>query len=202
MAIDVVSLFSGGGGLDLGFKSAGFNIIWAIDNNQNAGSTDRGGGTDLLYFETFETLANKYKSVPLDEGVRVAKSDDFELYKGTNKFINFNNLSNSLSISIINDFIPLQRKSGKQQRTVKSVAEWNKIFRTKGRAQFPENSVLVPTKIRKSGRIHLARIPLHVSSNFTVFSYENAETAEIIASYMTTVFYREYIERGYANKNI
>lgn len=159
-------------------------------SNKKCGSTDRGGGTDLLYFETFETLANKYKSVPLDEGVRVAKSDDFELYKGTNKFINFNNLSNSLSISIINDFIPLQRKSGKQQRTVKSVAEWNKIFRTKGRAQFPENSVLVPTKIRKSGRIHLARIPLHVSSNFTVFSYENAETAEIIASYMTTVFYQ------------
>ena len=159
-------------------------------SNKKCGSTDRGGGTDLLYFETFETLANKYKSVPLDEGVREAKSDDFELYKGTNKFINFNNLSNSLSISIINDFIPLQRKSGKQQRTVKSVAEWNKIFRTKGRAQFPENSVLVPTKIRKSGRIHLARIPLHVSSNFTVFSYENAETAEIIASYMTTVFYQ------------
>lgn len=39
MAIDVVSLFSGGGGLDLGFKSAGFNIIWAIDNNQNAVNT-------------------------------------------------------------------------------------------------------------------------------------------------------------------
>lgn len=31
---------------------------------------------------------------------------------------------------------------------------------------------------------------MHVSSNFTVFSYENAETAEIIASYMTTVFYQ------------
>lgn len=45
-------------------------------SNKKCGSTDRGGGTDLLYFETFETLANKYKSVPLDEGVRVAKSDD------------------------------------------------------------------------------------------------------------------------------
>lgn len=32
----VVSLFSGGGGLDLGFKAAGFDIIWAIDNNPNA----------------------------------------------------------------------------------------------------------------------------------------------------------------------
>ena len=37
--INVVSLFSGGGGLDLGFKSAGYQIIWAIDNNQNAVNT-------------------------------------------------------------------------------------------------------------------------------------------------------------------
>lgn len=39
MAISVVSLFSGGGGLDLGFKKAGFDIKWAIDNNKNAVST-------------------------------------------------------------------------------------------------------------------------------------------------------------------
>ena len=37
----VVSLFSGGGGLDLGFKNAGFEIIWAIDNNPNAVETYR-----------------------------------------------------------------------------------------------------------------------------------------------------------------
>lgn len=39
MALSVVSLFSGGGGLDLGFKSAGYKIIWAIDNNRNAVET-------------------------------------------------------------------------------------------------------------------------------------------------------------------
>ena len=39
MAISVVSLFSGGGGLDLGFKKAGFDIQWAIDNNKNSVST-------------------------------------------------------------------------------------------------------------------------------------------------------------------
>lgn len=39
MAISVASLFSGGGGLDLGFKKAGFDIQWAIDNNKNAVST-------------------------------------------------------------------------------------------------------------------------------------------------------------------
>ena len=39
MAIRVVSLFSGGGGLDLGFINAGYEVIWAIDNNQNAVNT-------------------------------------------------------------------------------------------------------------------------------------------------------------------
>ena len=37
----VVSLFSGGGGLDLGFISAGYRILWAIDNNENAVNTYR-----------------------------------------------------------------------------------------------------------------------------------------------------------------
>mgnify|MGYP001111524945 FL=1 len=32
----VVSLFSGGGGLDLGFKQAGYELLWAIDNNKDA----------------------------------------------------------------------------------------------------------------------------------------------------------------------
>lgn len=35
----VVSLFSGGGGLDLGFINAGYDVLWAIDNNQNAVNT-------------------------------------------------------------------------------------------------------------------------------------------------------------------
>jgi DNA (cytosine-5)-methyltransferase 1 len=39
--INVVSLFSGGGGLDLGFKQEGFNIVWAIDFNKDAANTYR-----------------------------------------------------------------------------------------------------------------------------------------------------------------
>jgi DNA (cytosine-5)-methyltransferase 1 len=37
--VKVISLFSGCGGLDLGFKQAGFNIIWANDFNETAVST-------------------------------------------------------------------------------------------------------------------------------------------------------------------
>lgn len=39
MSIKVVSLFSGGGGLDLGFISEGYDILWAIDNTPNAVQT-------------------------------------------------------------------------------------------------------------------------------------------------------------------
>ncbi|MCE2070457.1 DNA cytosine methyltransferase [Streptococcus thermophilus] len=36
MKIDTISLFSGGGGLDLGFIESGFNIVYAIDNDKAA----------------------------------------------------------------------------------------------------------------------------------------------------------------------
>lgn len=36
MSIKVISLFSGGGGLDMGFKQAGYELLWAIDNNKDA----------------------------------------------------------------------------------------------------------------------------------------------------------------------
>lgn len=35
----VISLFSGGGGLDLGFLEEGYDIVWANDNNYDAVET-------------------------------------------------------------------------------------------------------------------------------------------------------------------
>lgn len=41
MKHSTISLFSGGGGLDIGFKQAGYDIVWAIDNNKDAVNTYR-----------------------------------------------------------------------------------------------------------------------------------------------------------------
>lgn len=41
MSISVVSLFSGGGGLDLGFLMEDYHIVWAIDNQKDAVDTYR-----------------------------------------------------------------------------------------------------------------------------------------------------------------
>ena len=40
-SITVASLFSGAGGLDLGFRNAGFDVVWANDNDEDAVDTYR-----------------------------------------------------------------------------------------------------------------------------------------------------------------
>lgn len=44
----IVSLFSGGGGLDIGFKSEGYKIIWANDNMENAVRTYKANISDNI----------------------------------------------------------------------------------------------------------------------------------------------------------
>ena len=55
MSCNVVSLFSGGGGLDIGFKQAGFNIVWAIDINQDAvNSYKRNVGNEIICGDLYQ----------------------------------------------------------------------------------------------------------------------------------------------------
>nr|WP_297174755.1 DNA cytosine methyltransferase [uncultured Agathobaculum sp.] len=56
MGITVVSLFSGGGGLDLGFVSEGYNIIWAIDNDKNAVDTYKANIGDHIICEDINQI--------------------------------------------------------------------------------------------------------------------------------------------------
>lgn len=60
--IKVVSIFSGGGGLDLGFKSEGYDIIWAIDNNQNAVDTYKTNIGNHIICEDINSI--DVKSIP------------------------------------------------------------------------------------------------------------------------------------------
>lgn len=56
MMYRVVSLFSGGGGLDLGFISEGYKIIWAIDNTPNAVETYKANIGDHIICEDINNI--------------------------------------------------------------------------------------------------------------------------------------------------
>lgn len=149
------------------------------------------GGSDLMFFDSIDALYAKYASkVTLEEGMRNAKCNDFVLNRGDSKFLDFNNITPSLSASITNDYISMSKSAGKQQRKVKAATEWEKIAKKDGTVRFEKNSILIPTKTRRSGRVHIANIPLYVSTNFLIFTYSSIVEAEVIASYMTTIFYQ------------
>lgn len=160
-------------------------------NIYRKGKVGVNGGSDLTFFDSIDALYTKYEgSVTLEEGMRNAKSNDFILNSGDSKFLDFNGISSGLAASIAKDYTMMTRTAGKQQRKVKSAGEWETIAKKYGKVRFSKNSVLIPTKTRKRGRIHLSSVPLYVSTNFAVFTYPSMDEAEIAASYMTTVFYQ------------
>ena len=55
----VVSLFSGAGGLDLGFQDAGHEIVWANDNYEDAAETYRKNIGDHLVLGDIQTIPSK-----------------------------------------------------------------------------------------------------------------------------------------------
>lgn len=164
-------------------------------------SIQRKGGTDLAYFNSIKVLHDRYiNSVTLDEGMRNAEWNEFILSSGDSKFLNFNNLPDCLATRIINDYIPLAKAKKKQQTSGKTEAELKTIMEYYGKLQTPANCVLLPTKTRKDGRIHVTTFPIYVSSNFTIFSYATLEDAIIEASYLTTIFYQlecEVMSKGH-----
>ncbi len=156
------------------------------------GNVGSQGISDLVFFDSLDPLYRRYaETVALSEGMRNAWHDAFELNTGDAKFIDFNCLSEAAAEAIINDYIPLQRRPDAQERnTARAGGEIRKIAERYGRVVFAPNSVLVPTKIRKTGRVHVTRIPMHVSTNFAVFSYDTADKANVVGTYMSTVFYQ------------
>lgn len=161
----------------------------AIARRGNVGSS---GASDLVFFDSIDALYHRYAgTVPLSAGMRNAQHDIFELHAGDSQFINFSSISPAVADNIIRDYIPLQKNAdGQSRNTSKPASEIKKVAERYAKVIFQANSVFVPTKLRKTGRVHVSRVPMHVSTNFAVFSYASSDEANIIGSYMATVFYQ------------
>lgn len=85
--MDVVSLFSGAGGLDLGFKKAGANIVWANDIDENAVKTYKENIDDNIVLGDIKEI--NAKNIP-DSDVIMGGFPclGFTLAKGSSRDIN------------------------------------------------------------------------------------------------------------------
>lgn len=167
------------------------DIITNSTKKYRRGNVGANGGSYLMFLESTPGLYDTYcRMVTFEEGIRDAKHDNIIMASGPSKFLDFNKIGSPLSNRIIVDYTLQVKQAKKQQRKTKTVVEWEKIVKRDGKVYFPANSILIPTKIRKKGRVYVSSVPLYVSTNFVVFSYATLHEAQIIASYMTTVFYQ------------
>jgi DNA (cytosine-5)-methyltransferase 1 len=68
MSLNIISLFSGAGGLDLGFKQAGFNTIWANEFDKNIHKTFKKNFPEVDLNEK-SLLDISYKDIPDSIGI-------------------------------------------------------------------------------------------------------------------------------------
>ncbi len=74
MMVRAISLFSGAGGMDLGFRKAGIKVVWANDFNSSACETYRTNfGNDILQGSITDFDYRTLPSVTLCSEVRHAK---------------------------------------------------------------------------------------------------------------------------------
>lgn len=163
-----------------------------LNSKIKRGQAGNNGGSDILFFDSRPELYNEFedKKIPFSVGMRNAKHDSFDVGSGDSKFLNINNLNDDIIENILDTYTALPQRVGRQQRNNKTKEEWKSILSKEGNKSFPENSVLIPRAIRKTGRVHLSTKPVYVSTNFVVCSLSSFEKALLLSTWMSTIFYQ------------
>lgn len=163
-----------------------------LDFDIKRGTAGNGGASDLLFFDSRADLMNAFsdKSVVFSAGMRNAKLDSFVINGGDSKFFTsiFNN--NEIVNQVIDTYISLPQRDGKQLRRNKTKDELKTIVDRESEKSFSANSVLIPRNIRRNGRVYLTEEQVYVSTNFLVCSLEEYRQALIMSTWMSTAFYQ------------
>lgn len=172
--------------------SYSFDTMESFGFTMKRGNAGNNGGSDLLFFDSKEEMYKKFekRNLVLKAGMRNAKLDTFKINSGDSKFLDCAANDSKLIDEIIDFYMSLPQRESRQQRKQKSKAEWKKILERESKAEFPGNSVLIPRAIRSTGRIYFSEKPVFASTNLFVCTPEDKETAVLLASWMSTIFYQ------------
>lgn len=156
------------------------------------GKAGNSGASDLLFFNSRSDLMDKFKNEPIifHSGMRNAKLVSLDLGSGDSNFLSTSENSPALLDAIIQEYLQLPDREGKQQRIKKTAAQLHSILSRENKSAFPSNSVLIPRGIRETGKVYVSKNPIFVSTNFVVTSLPSLETAILLSTWMSTIFYQ------------
>lgn len=156
------------------------------------GQAGNSGGSDLLFIDSRDDFWNLISSFEVNTsiGIRNAFMENYEITNGDSKFYNISVNDPQITSEIVKLYLSLPAREGRQQRTQKSYEELVTILNNESRNAISANSVLVPRAIRKSGKVYLTNETSFVSTNFVVCSMQNYNSALVLSSWMTTIFYQ------------
>ena len=156
------------------------------------GVAGNNGGSDLIFFNSRADLSQKFKNcdITLSIGMRNAKLDNLDIGDRDSNFLDISKNSIDIIRAIIECYNSLPDRSRKQQSRCKTNQEWERILKKESKGIFPENSVLLPRAIRKTGRVYLSRHAVFVSTNFVVCSLPSLNKSIMLATWMSTIFYQ------------
>ena len=178
-----------------------FSLIQDLSIPKKRGTVGNDGGSDLLFLS--DTLYNKYAPWGLrtPPAIRNSTYDKFIVGMGDSKFLDTSINPPLMIDSIISDFILQTPKKKKQTKKSKTLPEWRDIALKANRTTFPPNSVLIPRGIRAFGSAYVTDNTLFVSTNFYVCTYNTAQDARIVGTWLTTIFYQLMCEIFSKNEN-
>ena len=156
------------------------------------GQAGNSGGSDLLFIDSRDDFWNLISSFEVNTsiGIRNAFMENYEITNGDSKFYNISVNDPQITSEIVKLYLSLPAREGRQQRTQKSYEELVTILKKESRNAIAANSVLIPRAIRKSGKVYLTNETSFVSTNFVVCSMQNYNSALVLSSWMTTIFYQ------------
>lgn len=163
-----------------------------IDLDIKRGTAGNAGASDLLFFDSRTDLVDAFadKHLVFSAGMRNAKLDSFIINGGDSKFFTSTFNQSNIVDEVIDTYISLPQREGKQLRRTKTKAELIRILDRESARSFSANSVLIPRDIRRKGRVYLTEEQVYVSTNFWVCSLDEYKKALIMSTWMSTAFYQ------------
>ena len=172
-------------------KSSQFKKLGLFNYTIKRGKCGNNGASDLLFIDSRSKLYKQIeKMINFKNGMRNARFDSFVLDGGDSKFFDVSGLDETLINKVVDMYLTLTPRDGKQKRFSKSKETLIDILRLESTNSTLANSVLIPRALRTMGKVYLANELVFVSTNFIVCTLPSYKEALLLSSWMSTIFYQ------------